>query len=99
MAVMPIVRLFFPCAHIEENTENGSITIVDPIDSVFLPTGVSENFVLGPIFHYAQIKEGLGTFYFRVEVSDDRGRRLSKSKPQKLSFTRRNHNTAEELVF
>lgn len=96
MAVVPIVRLFFSCGHIDENGENGSITIVDPIDSIFLPPGIEKTFVLGPIFFYAQVKEGLGTFYFRIEVRNERGRLLSK--PKKVSFSKQNHNMAAELV-
>jgi hypothetical protein len=99
MAVVPIVRLFFPCAHIDENGGDGRVTIVDPIDSIFLPPGIQRNFVLGPIFFYAQVKEGLGTFYFRIEIKDERGRRLAKTKPPELMFSKRNHNAAEHLVF
>jgi hypothetical protein len=98
MAVMPIVRLFFPCAHIDENGE-GSITIVDPIDSIFLPPGIEENFTLGPIYLYVQVKEGLGSFYFRVEVKEERGRRLARTKPMQVTFSRKNHNVAEGLIF
>jgi hypothetical protein len=98
MAVMPIVRLFFPCAHIDENGE-GSITIIDPIDSIFLPPGIEENFTLGPIYLYVQVREGLGEFYFRVEVKEERGRRLGKTKPIQVAFSRGNHDVAEELIF
>jgi hypothetical protein len=99
MAVVPIVRLFFPCAHIDENGGEGSITLVDPIDSIFLPPGVQKNFVLGPIFFYVQGKEGLGTFYFRIEIKGERGRRLARTKPKQVTFSRQNHNAAEELIF
>jgi hypothetical protein len=99
MAVMPIVRLFFPCAHIEENAENSSITIVDPIDSIFVPDGAKGNVLLGPIFFYTQIKEGLGTFHFRIELRNDRGRRLARTKPRAVAFRRQDRNLAKELVF
>src|ERR1051325_8662040 len=99
MAVLPIVRLFFPCAHIEWNENNNTITLVDPIDSIHLPKDVEKNFALGPLFFYGQVKEGLGTFYFRIEVRGERGRRFARSKPKEIVFTERNHNAAEELVF
>jgi len=98
MAVMPIARLFFACAHIDKNDQDGRITIVDPIDSIMVPEGLSK-ISLGPIFFYVQVKEGLGTFYFRIEIRNERGRRLAKTKPRELVFSEKNHNAVEELVF
>jgi hypothetical protein len=88
MAVMPIARLFFACAHTEQSVEDRRITIIDPIDSVMVPQGLSK-FSLGPVYFYVQLKEGLGTFYFRIEIRNERGRRLAKTKPREIVFSER----------
>ncbi len=98
MAVMPIARLFFPCANAEQD-DAGNTTLVNPIDSILLPTGVEKNFTLGPIFFYLQVKEGLGTFYFRIEIKNERGRRLARTKPRKVVFTKQKRTVADEVIF
>lgn len=73
--------------------------MTDPIDAIHIPMEMHEDFTLGPVFFYVQVKEGVGRFYVRIEVSDDRGRRFAKAKPQLVVFTRHDRNIAVEQVF
>lgn len=47
MAVQPQVQLFFPCADARSDVTNNSITIVDPIRTLYLPKDVFFPLVTG----------------------------------------------------
>jgi hypothetical protein len=98
MVVMPVARLFFPCAHVDEHDE-GKITITDPIDAILFPVATGENITLGPLYLYALVKEGLGRFYFRIEIKDEDGRRLARSRPREIEFMSNSRTIAQDLVF
>jgi hypothetical protein len=98
MAVMPVARLFFPCARVDEH-DDGKITITDPIDAILIPVETGGKITLGPLNFYALVKEGLGRFYFRIEAKDEDRRRLAKSRPREIEFISRSRSIAQDLVF
>jgi len=87
---------FFLRRMIEQDEENGA-SHVDPIDSITCAWRL-ENFVYGPIF-LCKVKEGLGTLLFSGRSARRRGRQVSTSKPQKLDFTKEEHNLGRSWFF
>jgi hypothetical protein len=95
----PRIRLFFICAHCEIDEQSNTITLVNPVFELRLPKDVQFPFIVGSLYAYANLSEGLGSFRLHVEVSDEEGRLITKSKPFRVDYTVANRKEGDEYVF
>ena len=84
--VKPIVRLFFACDEAVLDMEDEKWTLKNPWHTVAMPQGVAEDFCQEEIWFYAQLTEGVGTFNLSVELRDEAGLRVGRSKPSIREF-------------
>jgi hypothetical protein len=79
--IKPVVRLFFPCDEAILDLAEEKWTLKNPWHTVAMPPGVTGNFRQEEIWLYAQLAGGVGTFRFSVQLRDETGRIVGKSKP------------------
>ena len=79
--VKPVVHLFFPCDEAVLDLADEKWTLKNPWHTVAMPPGITANFVQEEIWLYAQLTGGVGTFRFSVQLRDETGRVVGKSKP------------------
>ena len=96
--LLPSVRLFFSCAGGNVNEETDTITLVNPIFELHLPQGAQFPFVIRSLFTYINLSGGLGAFRVHVEVSDEEGRLLTKTKPIPVEHKPDNRKSGSDYV-
>jgi hypothetical protein len=79
--VKPIVRLFFACDEAILDLTDGKWTLKNPWHTVAMPLGITGNFCQEEMWLYAQVVGGVGTFRFTVELRDEAGLVVGRSKP------------------
>jgi hypothetical protein len=79
--IKPVVRLFFACDEAILDLADQKWTLKNPWHTVAMPPGVTGNFAQEEIWLYAQLTGGLGTFRFSVQLRDETGRVVGKTKP------------------
>lgn len=90
MAVLPVVRLFFPCDEAVLDLADMKWSLKNPWHTVQMPPGVTERFGQRELWLYAQLTGGLGEYKLTVELHDmDSGVRIGNpSQPERVEFVR-----------
>ena len=98
MAVPPQVHLFFACADAQVDENNNAVTLWNPIRSLYLPKDVTFPYPCGVIFFYIFLAEGLGKYHCRIEVKDDDGKIVARTKPKTVEFNAGNRSDGVEFI-
>jgi hypothetical protein len=93
------VRLFFVCAHGEVDTSSEKTTLIDPVFELTLPEHPEFPFVVGSMYAYANLSGGLGVFRIHIEISDEQGRLITKTKPVPVEQSVSNRRAGSEFLF
>jgi hypothetical protein len=100
MAVLPVVRLFFPCDEAALDLADMKWSLKNPWHTVQMPAGVTEKFGQRELWLHAQLTGGLGEFNLTVELREsDSGVRIGRpSPPERFEFVG-GQLAAVEVVF
>jgi hypothetical protein len=99
MAVTPVVTLMFPCAGAVVDVARNKTVITDPIHAVFYPADAVFPQGSGRLFVYVHLRESVGPFNCRIEVRDEDGRFLVRTRPKRIEMDVDRRFLGEELVF
>ncbi len=71
--IKPIVRLFFLCEEAQLELEESKWILINPLHTVWMPEGITENFKQEELWAYVQFSGGSGRFYLSIHMFDEGG--------------------------
>ena len=98
--VKPIVDLLFPCDDVERDESMDRFTLVHPWQSILqMPPGVTENATLENLWVFTQVLDGVGEFQFSIEVRNESGSKVARSRSVRHTFGINDRLIADQFVF
>ena len=98
--VKPIVDLLFPCDEIRYDAADGSFTLVRPWHTTLrMPRGVTRDAILDNLWVFASLLDGVGEFHFSIEIRNEGGLRVARSRSVKHLFGIDDRLFAKQFAF
>ncbi len=97
--VLPMVRLFFPCEDAALDIESAAWILTEPLHTVWIPRESLGRFSVNDLWLCAQLTDGVGEFNLSVEMRNEAGIRVGRSKPSRQAFPGGEQLAVLEVVF